>query len=488
VRLGLPVMIGFVFATLLSMVDRFFVAQLPNSNDALASIGIAFPIDLIIIGLGSGLSQGAASCVARQIGAGRLDRARLAGAQVLHIAVALLVLLTLSVAFIYPMFDSVAASESVRLNAIDCARIYLMGSIGWLAITAFSGILRGEGDTKTPMYANLASILLNLILDPIFIFDWGLGLGVQGAVAATIVSRVLASGILLIYLVRSPGRDSESESLALGTPRSSILGRGVFRWKRDGSLSRDILGIAIPSSFNTILIAVNLLIVQGLLGTFAGTTGQAALQIGYLFDQFAFLPVIGLAVGLTTVVGQNYGAHQFDRVRQAIWWCGVYAVSITSAFMLIYLIAAPWLIGIYTDDPATIAAAVGYLRIDAISLPFIAILVTVSGAFSGRGRGLPSLTMQAVRLFVIGLPLFYLFMPAGLPTFWLALPISAAVAAGLAVLWLRFDFRRDATVGEAGDTELPEPVLPEITAPTLSDSGRHTASGRLVPNHDSPAS
>ncbi len=465
-RLGLPVMIGFVFATLLSMADRFFVSLLPAGETALAAVGCAFALDLIVIALGSGLSQGTASSVARQIGAGHYDRARRAGAQALLIALLLAVLLAAGSFLAAPLMGLIAATPQVHVAATEYATVMMLGAAGWLAISAFSGILRGEGDTKTPMKANLLAIVLNLILNPLFIFDFGLGLGVFGAALATVVARMLAAALLLLHLTRSS---------------KTSLGRGVFLLRVNGPLVRDILKVSLPSSCVTLFAAVNLLVVLWLLGDIAGEVGQAAFLIGYLFDQFAFLPVIGLAVGLTTVVGQNHGAGLYARERAAIRWCATYAVAICLGWLIVYLVAAPWLVGIYTtgEVPAAVhSTATEFLRINAFSLPFIAVMATVSATFSGRGRGMPGLLLQALRMFGIGLPLFFALQPWGLPWFWLALPISALLGAAVSVLWLRATLAADPR--EMAAEEMAEEDAGLSPAADEPAQDERTASGRLL--------
>jgi putative MATE family efflux protein len=430
IRLGLPITLSFVSATVFTMIDRWFVAQLPDSQPALAGIGLAFAIEMCLIAVGAGMSAGTASAVARRLGAGRWEAAAQAGAQ----AVWLVIILSLLAALLSPLAATIlapaAATPEVLGHAAEFAGTILLGAIGWFGTMILGGIFRGAGDTVTPMVTNIIGVLVNLALDPILIF--GLGpipaFGVQGAAMATVVGRTVSGVILLAILIS----------------RRNPVGRGVFRPRIVGDAMRDVLKVGVPISVGMIFGAGYLYTLNWIAGDAFGEVAQAAIQLGFLFEQFAFLPVHGLGIALTTIVGQNFGAGLRARQISAVKWCVVYAGGMITIVAAVYAVLAPQLVSVYAgDDPELARTATDYLRIAAIGLPAYGVATAIGGAFSGRGKGAPGLILQIMRMYIFAIPLLLILRPFGLPAFWFALPTGGILATAVGALWIRAEFRRD---------------------------------------------
>ncbi|MGE0431701.1 MAG: MATE family efflux transporter, partial [Planctomycetota bacterium] len=438
--MGLPLLISFFIGTLFNLVDTWFVSMLPGDAgaDGVAGIGNAFAIQLVLIAIGSGIGQGAASTVARRLGANDTAGAQRAGAQIVLLTLGLTAAFMLLGAIVKPMMTMIGANDAIIDASIVYGEYVLIGCVGWFVPMIMGGILRGVGDMIGPMLAMLAAIVLNIILDPILIF--GLGpipaMGVRGAAAATVIAR-WASALLIVWFL-------------LG--KRNALGRAIFtRLRPDSALLKDILRVGIPTSIGTILGAGYMLIVQIFVGHHVaggGPAAQAAFTIGFRFEQLAWLPVHGVAIALTTIVGQNHGAGRFDREREAMKWCLIWTTGIISVFSLLYLIGAPWmaaaLAGGDPDTSATVAdIATVYIRVIAVELPLLAAAMTIGSTFNGRGRGWPYFSLQVLRLFALSIPLFIVFAPTGIYTFWWAMPLASGAAVALGALWLRRELRRD---------------------------------------------
>ncbi|MBN1786685.1 MAG: MATE family efflux transporter, partial [Candidatus Methanofastidiosa archaeon] len=276
VSLALPMIIAFLFQTGFNIVDTIFVGRL--GAEAIAGVSLAFPFQMFIIALSSGLGIGAQSLIARSIGAGRKPDADKAAGHVFLIMIVSSALTTLIGLSLAPYLISyLDAPEEVGRRCLEYLGPILMGSFFIYHNIMLNAVFRGEGDTKRPMYFMATGAILNVIFDPIFIFSFDLG--VSGAAIATILSRMIVSTLSMYYIF-----------VRKGTFVS--LHRDSF--KLDIGIIRRIFDVGIPASLAQLAMSLSLFFLNDLVAPF-GQNALAAFGIGFRVESVVFLPMIGLS-------------------------------------------------------------------------------------------------------------------------------------------------------------------------------------------------
>jgi putative MATE family efflux protein len=308
----------------------------------------------------------------------------------------------------------------------------------------FRAILTGEGNVRTPLLVLGAGTVINTVLDPILIFHFGLG--VAGAAASTVFAQAVSCSIFVYMLFF---QDHAYVTFS----------------RRDFELSPDILGdivrIGTPACVSFLVIAIGGGLFNRLLVGYSAEA-VAAYQVGTRLDHLAQLPLIAISASLVTLVGMFSGAGRADLIRRVLVYALTATVTIALTAAAVFWIFAPRLVSIFSDSAAIHEMATGYLRTIAFSYPMIAISLPSGRALQGLGRGLPVLVISVLRVFLISLPLAWLFLfrlDRGIEWVWIAMVAGAVVSAGVGVVWLLAALRH-LTPGELGS-----PVSPIAPAP-----------------------
>jgi len=291
----------------------------------------------------------------------------------------------------------------------------------------FRSILVGEGDTKFPMTVAALGTILNLILDPIFIFT--LDMGVAGAAWATAISQVT---VFLIFIYMIFVKD-----------HSYI----TFRLK-DFSFSsfiiRDIIKVGLPASMSMIIMSFGQLVFNRILVHFS-TNVVAGYQIGGRIDMLVFLPILSISYGLTTLVGMFFGANRKGKLRHIIYYGLSRSFMIAVVTSTIVFIAAPKIVTIFTFDTVIQQTAITYLRLMAIVYPFVSVAMPCGRILQGFGLGLPMLVFTLIRILLVATPLawFFIFVQdRPVEWVWYSMMTSAVVAFIVAVSWVLWAIKR----------------------------------------------
>jgi len=408
VGLAAPVIGENLLETMLGIVDTVLVARLGAT--ATAGVGSAQQLMFFLIAALSALAVGSSVLVAQAVGggdtqrAGRLARQSLIWSALLSIPLAIGgLLLARPIVGMYGLAPEAAAISVAYLQVTMGTVVVLVG------LFIGGGVLRGAGDTRTPMRVTALANLVNVVLAYGLIYGhFGLpALGAVGSAWATFLARSLALALLVAALWRGRGG-------------VTISGRGG--WRPNVGVVRSVLKIGVPAALEQVLIAagfVTLAIVVARLGTVT----LAAHQIAFVALSFSFLPGIGFGIAATTLVGQSLGARRMDEgalaVRIALRW----AVGWMSAIGTIVLIFAQPIMQLFTVDPAVIAVGAAGLRIVALAQPFWAVLLVYSGALRGTGNTrFPLLVTGGALWLSVGL----------------AYALLASVGGGLIAVWAAF--------------------------------------------------
>jgi len=352
-QIAIPASIGFLFNTLFNVVDTYFAGQL--SVSALAGLTISFPIFLITIALASGVGTGSTALAAIALGKkDQLGYHQIAKNALLVSMLIAVVLLVVS-PFAIPWLLQVSGGTGEVLNeGLAYMNVVIIGAVFQILNFTFNGLLSAQGNTKPFRNFLIIGFFLNLILDPMFIFGWfGLPrMGTAGVALATVLVQVIGTIYLGISFFKSQGYD-----------------RTLFIKSRLSLNSvRQLLKQGIPVSLNNATVSIGIFIIQYFIYQFGTNETIAGYGVAVRIEQIALLPTIGLNIATVALVGQNFGAQQWQRILQSIKQAAKYALILLTVGLAIIYPFAPQLVGIFNQDPQVIQEGARYLRIEGLAI------------------------------------------------------------------------------------------------------------------------
>ena len=382
--MSVPLIIAMIAQSANNLIDAVWVAGL--GSEALAAVGFIFPLFFIMIGFGNGIGIGASSAIARHIGRGDKEAVNSTATQsiVLIILISIVVMIFMLI-FQRPLLSMMGAQESLDL-CVDYGTPVFACTIILLTNGLLSNLLRSEGAAKRAMITQILAAGINIILDPFFIYDYGLGLGMAGAAWATIVA-VSISMIVMAYwfLIR----------------RDTFIQLKVKHLRLEKNTVNDILRVGIPASLEMIVmslfsIVVNMIIVQ----SDQGENGLAIFSSVWRIVQMLMIPVMSIGGAVVPVFGAAYGARRYDKIREAYMYAIKVCVIIMTALVIITLLTADFLVMMYaySDTVAPLKDDMAAcLRILCLFLPFMSWGFVGAGLFQSMGLGLYSFICTVVR-------------------------------------------------------------------------------------------
>ncbi|MFC7095920.1 MATE family efflux transporter [Halobaculum marinum] len=436
--LSLPIVVTNLLQTAYNLADTLWLGR--YSTEALAAISFAFPMVFLLFSLGMGITVAGSVLVAQHVGADEEGKAEYAASQTVSFAViASLILGAVGYFLVGDLLGLLGASPDVLPGATAYMRIISSGLVFMFGFFVFTALLRGYGDTITPMLVMLLTVVVNIVIDPFLIFGWWIfpELGVAGAAYATIFSRALAFVVGMAIMLRGH--------------------RGVqivpSQMVPNLSYARKIVRIGVPASVEMTgrSLSVNLMLV--IVGLFP-TTVVAGYGIGVRVFSVIFLPAIAVARGVETMTGQNIGAGKPDRAATAAGLAAKYMFVILASMGVFVILAARPIATVFTDDPAVIATTADFLRWVAPTFGFIGVMRAYNGSFRGAGKTMTAAAISILMLGVIRIPVALgLAQPdiLGLPIpgfestgIWMAFAVSNTAGAIIAYLWYQRGTWRDA--------------------------------------------
>jgi putative MATE family efflux protein len=427
IRLSLPMIVAMLFQTGFSIIDMVFLGMV--SSEAIAVVSIVFPVIFFFVSFAMGIGAGLTSFIARAFGAGDREKASRIAANGLAFSVVIYILLAvIGLLFVRPLFVLLGAGPDILDSVLDYCRIIFIGFI-FIFIGAFSNsIIRGEGDTKTPMKFLIVQTAVNLMLDPLLIFGFGPipAMGVSGAALALVISRMVWVALCVRHF--AGGRSQV-------TP--------VFRnFRFELNLIKEILRVGIPSTITFLSSSIGLMLFMKLVSGY-GSLAIAAFGIGGRIENIAILPALGMSGAVLTIAGQNYGSGDVERTRDTI----KHAIFLISVFMisvaLIALLFARPINMIFTRDSRVIALGISFLYYRAPFWMLMGVRIMIGAGFNGAGKPKVGLLTLLFGLFVLGLPsALILESVMGLKAVWAGLSIANLTGAASAYIVYRRSFER----------------------------------------------
>lgn len=446
--LSLPVIVINLLQTAYNLADTFWLGQ--YSGDALAAITFAFPLVFFLISLGMGLAVAGSVLVAQFEGSGKTERRNYAASQTIAFSALASVLLGLfGYFFIGDIVGLLGAKGAVAASASGYLQIISIGLFSMFGFLVFQSLMRGFGDTVTPMLLMLGTVILNIIIDPFFIFGWWIlpEMGVEGAAVATILARTLslAIGIGILFT----GRKGLEISLKQMAP--------------DLEFFKKMMGIGVPASVEGAGRSISVNALTAVVGwTFANPV-VAGFGIGIRIFSMIFLPAAAVGRGVESMTGQNLGAGNYDRAGETAKTGAKYSFLILTVLGIITFIFADRIAGVFINagqkNSALIAqTGTDFLRYVAFSFGFIGVLRSYNGSFRGAGKTMTAAAISIATLGLIRLPIAYIgSIRIGTTGVWAAFFISNVAGAAIAYLWYqRGTWRQTVTDEEKAKGEVAE--------------------------------
>jgi len=384
IALSVPYMIAMIAQTANNLIDSAWVAGL--GPDALAAVGFVFPLYFILVGVGNGVGVGAASAIGRAIGRGEKETANKIASQAVVLAIAVSILVSaLLLAFQEPILLMLGAGDTIGLCLEYGTPIFLMG-VFMILNGVMGGILRAEGNAKAAMNAQILMAGSNMILDPLMIYDYGLGLGIAGAAWATVAASMISLGVMIYLFFFAKKRTYITMSLKDSKP--------------DMVIYKDILRVGIPSSLEMLIVSIVSAIMNVLLIMVGGTDSVGIYVSVWRLIMLAMIPMMAISGASVPVCAAAYGAKRKDKLRTAYF----FGIKL-STLLLLVLSAILFVFAEYVTLIFTYAESTAYLRDEMVPclrymclfLPFVGWGGMSTTLFQAVGKGFNSFLSTTFR-------------------------------------------------------------------------------------------
>ena len=340
----IPILLSQILQQFYNIADTAIIGRYIGT-DALAAIGSTGLLISVIVNFFIGLSTGVSAVIANQFGANEYEKLKKSISTLLAVSVLLGIVFTIgSLIFMKPIINILQTPKGVYSLAIDYLKICFLGITFQLLYNIGTAILRALGNTKDPLYFLIFSCILNLILDILFIvyFGWG----VKGAAIATLISQILAT-LLVMYKIMSL-----DDNCKLSLKQIKIY-KGY---------TKDIFLVGLPAGLQAIFMSISSLIIQSSINSF-GAEAMAGMTIFAKVEGFLYFPLFSRGLAVTGFVGQNFGAKEYERVKEGINISLKISVYTSLIFIIILNIFAPYILKLFTNDAAVIKVGLESIRI-----------------------------------------------------------------------------------------------------------------------------
>jgi putative MATE family efflux protein len=457
--LAWPIVVTQLLQVAYNLADTLWLGR--YSTAAVGALSLAFPIIFLLLSVGGGFTVAGSTLVAQYTGAGGERSAGKAAGQTLSFVTLLAVILgALGFVLTGPLLALLPADPETALEVVplaaDYMRVFFLGTPFLFGFFIFSALMRGYGNTRTPMRVMAVSVALNVLLDPILIFGFpALGipeLGVEGAALATLIARAVATVIGLYVLF----------GLAVGPAVR------LEHLRPDPSTIRKIVDIGVPSALEQSTSALAMLTLTAMVVTFSPPV-VAAYGLGNRLISLVFLPAMGLGRATNTMVGQNLGAGNSERAERAVHLAAGVGAGVMLVVAVVAVVFAEPVVSVFmttgTEAAAeTIRHGIDYLRVRSVEFAFIGVLQVVLGAYRGAGNTRTALGFSLLSLWVGRVATVYVLaflLGWGVFGLWVGMAAGNIVGALAAGAWFTRGTWKETVVDEDGEGEGVEDGEPD---------------------------
>ncbi len=423
-KLSLPATVGMIVNALYNVVDTIFIGQGVGAM-AIGGLAIAFPIQMFIMAIAQMIGIGSASIISRALGSGDVEKAdNTAGNAYIAIISIALVTVLIGLNFIDPLLRIFGASDTLLPYAKEYMQVIFIGSMFFMFAVASNNLIRAEGNAFVAMVSMLIGTGLNIILDPVFIFLFDMG--IRGAAIATIISQFCSFIFIMIYIYSG----------------KSQLKIKPHHLKPNWTLLNEIFTVGAPAFARQVGGSVLSIVLNNSLGFYGGDVAITIFGMINRLLMFIFMPLFGVVQGLQPILGFNYGARKYDRAIEAIKISIKYTTIYTCVGWVLAQSFAPFFLGIFTKETEVISMGIPVFRMVILAVPVISVQIISSSIFQSFGKARPSMILSLLRQFLILIPLV-LIMPRflGLWGIWVSFPMSDFLATLITLGMLRSEMR-----------------------------------------------
>lgn len=429
VSLGIPIMIGMLINALYNLVDAYFVGGLGESP--MGAISIVFPLGQVVVGLGLMFGNGAASYLSRLLGSGDKKTANIVASTALYSSVLIgAVLIIFSTIFLKPILTSLGATETIMPYALTYARIYVISCIFNVFNVTMNNIVASEGAAKTTMCALLLGAVINIGLDPLFIYTFDMG--VAGAAIATAISQFVSTLVYLTYILRKKSAFTFSIKDFIPTQQTFV----------------EILKIGIPTLTFQLLTSLSIALINRASSTY-GDAVIAGMGAVTRVTSMGTLVVFGFLKGFQPIAGFSYGAKNFKRLRESIkisiLWSTIFCVVVG---LLMVMFSTQIISQFANGNGEMISVGQKSLVANGLSFFLFGFYTVYSSLFLALGKGTAGFFLGACRQGICFVPIIFL-LPAiwGLSGILYAQPIADIISAIITV-FMAFNLHRKLSIEE----------------------------------------
>ena len=432
--MGIPTMIGMLINALYNLVDAYFVGGLGESQ--MGAISVVYPLGQVVVGLGLLFGNGAASYISRLLGQRNKEQANKAASTALYSSLAVgVIIILLSVIFLRPILKVLGATESILPYAVTYARIYIISCIFNIFNVTMNNIVTSEGAAKTTMCALLIGAVLNVGLDPLFIYTFHLG--VAGAAIATAISQMVSTVVYLVYILR----------------KKSVFQFRIHDYTFSKEIMSEIFKIGVPTLVFQLLTSISISLINNAAGHY-GDAAIAGMGVVTRLISMGSLTVFGFIKGFQPIAGYSYGAKKFDRLRSAIkisiLWSTIFCVAVG---LLLSLFSTAIVSQFTTGNVEMINIGASSLRINGITFMLFGFYTVYSSLFLALGKGKEGFVLGACRQGICFIPVI-LILPSvwGLNGILYAQPIADVLSAVITV-FMAIPLHRSLNISERKQKE-----------------------------------
>lgn len=392
--MGIPTMLGMMVNAIYNLVDAYFVGGLGESQ--MGAISVVYPLGQAVVGLGLLFGNGAASYLSRLLGKGEKEKADQVASTALYSSItAGAVMIIFSIIFLRPILSLLGATESIMPYAVSYARIYIISCIFNVFNVTMNNIATSEGAAKTTMCALMTGAVLNIGLDPVFIY--GLDMGVAGAAAATAISQIVSNLVYLLFVLR----------------KKSIYQFKIRNCTFTKEMMSEIFKIGVPTLVFQILTSLSISLVNRQAKPY-GDSVIAGMGAVTRVVSMGSLMVFGFIKGFQPIAGYSYGTKKFGRLREAVKTSIVWSTVFCVIYGLVMTVCSEEIISQFTKgDMEMIRIGTESLRINGISFMLFGFYTVYSSLFLALGKGLAGFILGACRQGICFVPVILI-----CPQFW----------------------------------------------------------------------
>lgn len=385
---SIPLVVGNLFQNLYNIVDSIIVGNYLG-KEALGAVGASFPIIFTLMSLIIGIGSGASTVVSQYFGAKQMTKVtKTIDTIFIFFLGASLIVSSFGIYFAEDIFRLLQLPEEILPEAVNYMSIYLSGMFFFFGFNGITSILRGLGDSKTPLYFMVISTLANIFLDLLFVvvFGWG----IKSVAIATVVAHAGAFFAAAWYLNR----------------KHPVIKLSFRKYLFDRDIFKSCVRIGLPTGFQQSFVAFGMMAIMAIVNGF-GTNAVAAYAAAIRIDSFAKMPAITFSSALSSFTGQNLGAFKEDRAKKGLKITLLFSLVYSISISIIILFFGEYLIQFFTSDQGVIAIGQDYLVIVSSFYLLLAIMFTLTGFLRGAGATfIPMLTTLA-SLYLFRIPMAY---------------------------------------------------------------------------------